>query len=357
MNQILHPEIIKILHGFIYRIRFLGVYIIIGILSLLLELAVRRQLELLGTNFYISASLSLAIGIVFAFFGNVYFNFRIPPIRRNRAFLYFVSISLFSGLLQWGVSRTVIDLEWSYEQGRLIISGVLFIVAYFLHRRFSFRDFKRVGVAIYANGVENLNSIHERIGHYPDFIHVDIVDSSFTSSPEEVKAYRMETIKALWRNQEIHTHIMSKTPSIWLSEVLPYSDIVYIHWECDEDIKTVLDIIHKADKKAGLALTMKTTLDDVGEIFKQMDAVLLLTISEPGYSGQKFDIEGLKRIEQLNELPFRDHFRVCVDGGINEKIISLVQVEDVVSGASVLNHSNPKQQILRLQTSGRYEVL
>ena len=116
----------------------------------------------------------------------------------------------------------------------MIISGVLFIVAYFLHRRFSFRDFKRVGVAIYANGVENLNSIHERIGHYPDFIHVDIVDSSFTSSPEEVKAYRMETIKALWRNQEIHTHIMSKTPSIWLSEVLPYSDIVYIHWECDE---------------------------------------------------------------------------------------------------------------------------
>ena len=46
-----------------------------------------------------------------------------------------------------------------------------------------------------------------------------------------------------------------------------------------------------------------------------------------------------------------------MDGGINEKIISLVQVEDVVSGASVLNHSNPKQQILRLQTSGRYEVL
>ena len=95
----------------------------------------------------------------------------------------------------------------------------------------------------------------------------------------------------------------------------------------------------------------------VEEIFKQMDAVLLLTISEPGYSGQKFDIDGLKRIEQLNELPFRDHFRVCVDGGINEKVIGLVQVEDVVSGASVLNHSNPKQQILRLQTSGRYEVL
>ena len=341
MNQLLHPEIIKILHGFIYRFRFLGVYIVIGMLSILLELAVRRQLELLGINFYISASISLAIGIVFAFFGNVYFNFRIPPSRRNRAFFYFVSISLFSGLLQWGVFRTVIDPDWSYEQGRLIISGVLFIVAYFLHRRFSFRDFKRVGVAIYANGVEDLSSIHGQIGQYPDFIHVDIVDSSFTSSPEEVKAYRMETIKAFWRNREIHTHIMSKTPSRWLSEVLP----------------GVLGTIHKAGKKVGLALTMKTTLDDVKEIFKQIDAILLLTISEPGHSGQEFDMEGLKRIEKLNKLPFRDHLRVCVDGGVNEKIIGLVQVEDVVSGSSVLNHINPKQQILRLQTSGRYEVL
>jgi ribulose-phosphate 3-epimerase len=264
---------------------------------------------------------------------------------------------LFSGLMQWGVFRTVIDPDWSYEQGRLIISGILFIVAYFLHRRFSFRDFKRVGVAIYANGVEDLSSIHEQIGQYPDFIHVDIVDSSFTSNPEGVKAYRMETIKALWRDREIHTHIMSKTPSRWLLEVLPYSDIVYIHWECDEDFKAVLGTIHKAGKKAGLALTMKTTLDDVKEIFKQIDAILLLTISEPGHSGQEFDMEGLKRIEKLNKLPFRDHLRVCVDGGVNEKIIGLVQVEDVVSGSSVLNHINPKQQILRLQTSGRYEVL
>ena len=119
----------------------------------------------------------------------------------------------------------------------------------------------------------------------------------------------------------------------------------------------MLDIIHKADIISCLALTMKSTLDDVKEIFNQVDAILLLTISEPGHSGQEFDMEGLKRIEELNELPFSKHLRVCVDGGVNEKIIGLVQVQDVVSGSSVLSHINPKQQILRLQTSGRYEVL
>ena len=229
MNQLLHPEIIKILHGFIYRFRFLGVYIIIGIFSILLELAVRRQLELLGINFYISASISLAIGIVFAFFGNVYFNFRIPSSRRNRAFFYFVLISLFSGLLQWGVSRTVVDLEWSYEQGRLIISGVLFIIAYFLHRRFSFRDFKRVGVAIYANGVENLDSIHEQIGQYPDFIHVDIVDETMKKNADLIDFSKLEKINYYWPKKEIHTHIMSKNPKHIINKVLKFSKIIYFH--------------------------------------------------------------------------------------------------------------------------------
>ena len=46
---------------------------------------------------------------------------------------------------------------------------------------------------------------------------------------------------------------------------------------------------------------------------------------------------------------------MCVDGGVNEEIIGVLKVEDVVSGFSVLSNSDPKQQILRLQTSGRYE--
>lgn len=357
MNQLLHPEVIKFLHGFIYRFRFLGVYIVIGLLSILLELAVRRQLELLAVNLFLTTAISLILGILFAFLGNAYFNFRIPPPRRNRAFLYFVTISLLSGVLQWSVASKFVEMNWSYEQARLVLSGILFIVAYALHRRFTFRDFKRVGVAIYANGIEDLSSIHESIGQYPDFIHVDIIDSSFLKSSQEVKTYRMETIKALWKNREIHTHIMSKNPSRWLSEVLPYSDIIYIHWECNEDVDTLLDSINFAGKKAGIAITMHTSLYEIKEITKKIDAMLLLTISEPGYSGQKFDMDGLKQIDEVNKLPNRGKLRVCVDGGISEKVIGLVHVEDVVSGSSVLNHINPKQQILRLQTSGRYEVL
>jgi len=349
-----HPQFLKILHSFWYRFRFLSLYILIGTLSILLELALRSQLIFFGFQVYLATAISIIIGILFAFFGNTYFNFRIPSARRNRALLYFITISLFSVALQWFAFKSLDEMNLGYDKSRAYISGSLFFVAYFLHRRFSFRDFKKVGVAIYANGVEDLQSIFFKIGQYPDFIHVDIVDVSFASDAKENKTYRMETIRSLWPNLEIHTHIMSKSPSKWIDEVLEYSDTIFVHWECDEEIETILKQIKQSGKKAGIALCMSTFPETVEKQLKNVDAVLLLTIPEPGRSGQKFDMDGLVHIDQLNSMPFRGKFSICVDGGVNEKIVSQLQVENIVSGSAVLNHKDPKSQILCMQTAGRY---
>jgi len=355
MKKVLHPEIVKILDGLYYRFRFLWMYVVIGAISLMLELAIRAQLKQLGVHELLATCISLIAGIAFAFIGNTYFNFKVPPSRRNRTLIYFVSISVFSGVIQWVVAKQFVQISLNYEQSRLIISASMFMIAYILHRNFTFRDFKRVGVAIYANGVENLRSIHERIGQYPDFIHVDIVDKSFAPNAKEAAIYRMETIRALWPEREIHTHIMSKTPSLWLQEVVPYSDTVYIHWECEEDIEEMISLLQRDGKKAGVALCMSTDLDEVQGVLDKVSAVLLLTIEEPGRSGQTFELNALDRIQQLNAKPFRNQIRICVDGGVNEKVVGLLKVEDVVSGSSVLNHHDAKRQILRLQSAGYYE--
>ena len=65
------------------------------------------------------------------------------------------------------------------------------------------------------------------------------------------KTYRMETIRALWPNREIHTHIMSKTPSRWIPEILNYSDLIFIHWECDEDIETFKSVLSRIIENLG----------------------------------------------------------------------------------------------------------
>ena len=246
-------------------------------------------------------------------------------------------------------------MDLRYETGRFLISGILFLFAYFLHRRFSFRDFKQVGIAIYSNGVEDLSRIHEKIGQYPDFIHVDILDKTMSDSAEEIQLYRLETIKAFWPNCQVHSHIMSQYPSKWIDQILPYSDIIYFHAECKENLYSLVDKIQQSGRKAGVALPMQTEPKDVIHLLKKSNAVLLLTVQKPGKSGQHFDIDGLDRIKQVNSLPFRHRIQLCIDGGVNENIVGKLDAENIVSGSSVLTNPDPKKQIMRLQTVGRYE--
>jgi len=354
MINIFSPHIISKVHGLIYRGRFLFNYVIIGFSSLMIELFIQTILIKFGINVYISSIASILIGVGFAFVGNTLFNFKIPYKKRNQAFKYFVLISLFSVFIQWVTILNINSLGWSYQKGRIIISGLMFMIGYLLHRKFSFKDSKKVGVAIYANGVENLERIYNLIGSYLDFVHVDIVDSTFNQEAETVMTYRLEAIKAYWPNKEIHVHIMSKTPSIYINDVLPYSDVVFIHVEIDEEIHDIYRMIKENRRKLGIVFSMSSRLNDIEPFLKLSDHVLLLAINEPGFSGQKFELKALEKIKLLNALPYRNQFSLCVDGGVNEDIVKILDAENIVSGSSVLNSFNPKKQIMRLQTASRY---
>ena len=355
MTSFLNPILETRIKSIIYRFRFLGLYITFGLLSLLLEFFIRTSLISITFDQILSTLLAVSCGILFAFWANVKFNFKIPRSRRNRALVYFIIISCFSGFIQWFLKNLIAFEYLSYEWGRLIISGSVFILAYALHRKYSFRDFKKVGVAIYANGVEDLENIYNRIGHYPDFIHVDIVDKTMSEDAVDVKTYRLETMKAYWPNAQVQTHIMSYEPAQWLDQVLPYSDVVYIHAECQNNIETLIEKIKQGGKKAGIAITMATNPEDVIQLLEKAEYVLLLTIPKPGSSGQKFDTDGLEKIKQINKLPFRNQFVLCIDGGVNENIVNMLEAENIVSGSSILKSTDPKRQIMRLQTIGRYE--
>ena len=116
----------------------------------------------------------------------------------------------------------------------------------------------------------------------------------------------------------------------------------------------IYEKIKQNEKKAGIALTMETKPEEIETLLKKVDYVLLLTIPKPGSSGQKFDTMGLDRIKQINDLSFRNQFILCIDGGVNENIVDALKAENIVSGSSVLNNVDPKRQIMRLQTVGRY---
>lgn len=354
LEKFLSPPLASKLAYCLYRYRFLLTYILIGIVSLLVEASVFRALMRVFESELIGISGGVASGIAFAFWVNVKFNFEIPTNQYYKSFIYFTTISLLSASINFSCKPHLESFGFTYEESRFTLSSCLFFFAYLLHRKLSFAHLKQVGVAIYATGEEDISQIQSKIKNYTDFIHVDIIDESYNAS-KKPKLSRFEVIKAYWPSKQVDVHIMSKTPSIYLDRII--ADLVIVHFEIEDNLKEVLLAIRERGMRAGICLQMHTPILEIKPYIGLVDTVMLLTIPQPGHSGQYFQHAALGRINELNGWPERSRFTLCVDGGVSEKNIGMLSVDKVVSGSSVLTHRNPARQIMRLQTSSVYEKI
>jgi len=339
-----------------YRYRFLFLYIIFGFFSLVIELIISKFLLFYNIPFLSASIFAFLIGLLAAFFLNIRFNFHITPAKRKKALFYFSLISIISFCIQTSFRSSILSYGYDIDLSRFVIAGSFFMISYVLHRNLSFREYKKVGVAIYADGVEDIKLIFNKISNISDFIHIDIVDKTYNPNCKDVKAYRAEVVRAYWQNKKIEVHIMSKNPSIWLDDLLPYVDVIYVHPTMDENLSEVIDKINFSKVEAGIALSVHEPLEIIDSYIetKKIKHVLLLTIPQPGFSGQKFDISALPILERLNAHKKRSEFKICIDGGVNDSTVKYLNVESVVSGSYILGAPNPIKNIMHLQTSGEY---
>ncbi len=344
----IHPDKRKLLYSLYFKSRYLVVYIFIGIISIIFELQIRSFLIKIGIDEFKSSIISLPISIIIAFLLNIRFNFKIQKKKIKQSFFYFFLISTTSLIIQF-ILKLNFDLTGNYEIDRLLISGSCFIIFYFLHKNISFKNYVKVGVAIYANGVEDIKNIYEKIGPYPDFIHVDIVDETYLKGAPDIKSYKLEVIKALWPEKDIQVHIMSKYPSKWISEVKSYADKIFFHYEIEEDIESILKKNESLKKNFGLAVSVNTSFDDYKDIISLFDNMLFLTIKNPGYSGQQLLDKSYPIINRINDLTVNRKFELCVDGGVNYFNAKNIKSEEIVSGSFILNNKKPIETLLRMK--------
>lgn len=340
----------------IYKYRFFFGYIIIGVLSLVIEFFTLNFFNNFQNNETFNSFLSVLVGILFSFWLNVRYNFKVSKTKRNRSLLYFLIISFSSYLIQLLLMKNF-ETNLSYEKLRIITSGSFFWIAYLFHRRFSFKDFKKVGVAIYSNGIEDLGLIHNKVKNYPDFIHVDIVDETYNNESKEVLTYKTEVIRGYWNSKFIECHIMSRNPKKWILEIIQNVDRIFIHCEINENIEELLSLIKENNCQSGLVIHNIDQLSVFEKHHNVIDSLLVLSIENPGYSGQSFKLDALELISKINNHKFRKNISLVVDGGVNNKNISLITSENIVSGSYVINSKDPIKNIIILQTSSQYEPI
>ena len=135
------------------------------------------------------------------------------------------------------------------------------------------------------------------------------------SDASKIDISKLNEIKEIWPNKEIHTHIMSKNPKYIIDQVYKFSKIIYFHYEINENLTEVKNYIFKKGREPGLVLMAKNKYQDLNFIIDDFKEVMILSIDNPGYSGQKFNEESYELINQLDKSFKRKNFNLLVDGG------------------------------------------
>jgi len=351
----INSYITKEINFLFYKFRHIIIYTVIGFFSIICELFIRFFLLSNNLDLIISSAIAILIGILIAFYLNIKFNFYIKKNLLPKALLYYFLISVFSVSLQVSISSFSLVYFDTYEINRLIISGSVFIFAYFLHKNFSFKNSAKLGVAIYASKETDVHHIYQKIGVYPDFIHVDIVDDTFIPGSAPINFLKYEAIKKYWTKQEIHTHLMTKKPKNFIEKVSKFSDLIFVHWEIEENLDEIVEITKKNRSKIGIVLHAIHNYDNIlQEITNKFSDIMILCIPKAGFSGQKFEEKSYDLINKLNKIQKLKKIHLYADGGINNTNIKNINVENIISGSNVLNNIDPREQIMRLKTFGRY---
>lgn len=185
-----------------------------------------------------------------------------------------------------------------------------------------------------------------------DWIHCDIMDGHFvpnlTIGPYIVKAIKKST------NLIVDSHLMVSNPDSLIENFFEAgSDYITVHQEAVIHLDRTLNKIKELGAKAGVSINPSTPVSLLYEVLEIVDLVLIMSVN-PGFGGQKFIQNSLKKIQQLDLYRKENNlnFLIQVDGGINKyniKEISDAGCDVFVVGQSIFKSDNVTASTIELK--------
>ena len=187
-------------------------------------------------------------------------------------------------------------------------------------------------------------------------IHVDVMDGHFvpnlTVGPPLVKSLRKAT------DLPLDCHLMIENPDQFIPEFVEAgADWISVHQEACRHLNRTLHLIRNHDAQAGVVINPATPVDTLTEVLEIVDYVLVMSVN-PGFGGQKFIPETVRKIRRLADLRSQRglNYRIEVDGGIAlDTVAEVVRAgaEILVAGNAVFGQGDPKtnaQKLLKAAT-------
>ncbi len=176
-----------------------------------------------------------------------------------------------------------------------------------------------------------------------DWIHCDVMDGRFvpniTFGPIVVSAIKKIT------KLPIDVHLMIKDPDSFIKEFIEAgAKYITIHQEEVVHLHRSLTRIKELGAKAGIAINPSTPIETLKDVLDIVDMILVMSVN-PGFGGQKFITNTLKKIKDLSVLrqKYNYNYLIEIDGGVskeNIQDISKAGCNVFVAGSSIFCNDN-----------------
>ncbi len=215
-------------------------------------------------------------------------------------------------------------------------------------------DIPLIAPSILASDFANLQSEIEMLNESEaDWIHFDVMDGVFVPNI----SFGLPVLEAVRRHtsKPLDVHLMIEKPERYVEDFFQAgANIITVHYEASIHLHRTIQQIKDLGCKAGVALNPHTPVRLLEDVIDDLDLVLIMSVN-PGFGGQKFIPQSLKRIRQLRDMidGSTSNALIEVDGGVyNGNAAELVEagVNVLVAGSAVFNADDPAEMISSLKS-------
>ena len=187
-----------------------------------------------------------------------------------------------------------------------------------------------------------------------DMLHIDVMDGHFVPNMT-FGSFIVRQIKSV-ADVPLDVHLMIEKPQNWIPVYIDAgADFLTIHYEADCHLNRSVAEVKKLGRKAGVSINPSTHPVLLEYILEYVDLVLVMSVN-PGFGGQKFIENSVKKIEWLYDYREKHglNFLIEVDGGVSEENVSVLSkagVDVFVAGSAIFSKDNYKTVIDKMRES------
>jgi ribulose-phosphate 3-epimerase len=183
-----------------------------------------------------------------------------------------------------------------------------------------------------------------------DLVHFDVMDNHYVPNLT-VGPLVCEAIRPLC-TVPIDVHLMVKP----VDRIVPDfakagADIISFHPEATEHVDRTIGLIKDSGCKAGLVLNPATPLAWLDHVLDKLDLVLIMSVN-PGFGGQSFIPEALKKLRSVRERIGRRSVWLEIDGGVKIENIGAIAdagADTFVAGSAIFGTSDYEATIAAMR--------